>query len=182
MITLILLIGSEMCFDSEHWLIQYSFEISIAPFGFQLPFGCSYVNHGTHISHQVFGLMTTPQFSCGEGARDSLCWNIQKRLLLQTYSVEWRKTTNSEKPVSNSETSTTALSMWFQQITYKPATRTLPRFNNTLYAWAVSRMENWNTGNCSCTSSGSGFIVLSCSLPDLWHLGFWSNRFFISVL
>ena len=151
-------------------------------FWFPVTLGCGYVNHGTGISHQAFALVTTPQPSCSGGMRASRCWSIQMRLLLYTHAAQnWRKTINLEESLSNSETSTTTLSMWLQQITYEPATRTVPRFNNAQCVWAVYRMENRETGNCSCTSYGSGFIVLWCSLPDLWHLGFWSNGIFIFV-
>lgn len=57
----------------------------------------------------------------------------------------WRKTNNLEKTLSNSDTSATELSVGVQ-ITYKPATNTVPKFHNSSCVGAVSRMENWKTG------------------------------------
>lgn len=91
--------------------------------------------------------MITLQSSCGRGTRASRCWSIRMMLLLYTHTVQnWRRTSNLDKSLSNSETSTTALTMWFQQTTYEPATRTVPRFK-THYVlgqsleWKNERLE-----------------------------------------
>lgn len=133
-------------------------------------------------SYEAFALMITLQSSCGRGTRASRCWSIRMMLLLYTHTVQnWRRTSNLDKSLSNSETSTTALTMWFQQTTYEPATRTVPRFKTHYVLGQSLEWKKWKVGNCSCTSYGSDFIILWCSLQDLWHLYFWSNGIFIFV-
>lgn len=131
------------------------------------------------IWQQAFALMTALQICRAVGVRPSKRWSIWLGLAVTTCACSMEQAQKAAEGRSRwvAQRHPHYGAMGLQSHRYKkgPQPSPVPRRGS------LQTPENWKVGNGSCTSCGSGFIVLLPSLPDLRLLGSWSHTIFIFV-